>query len=134
MSGNLEENDLFSRSKSRPTLEEEQVGRIIDEHTREHPIEAAEIASRKGYSKRMVTAIVEKLRREHGLPIGASRRRPSGFFMARSNDDFEATLQTYLSQIHSMVETVRAVAPRGLRGWVNKRLRQIAFQREVRGR
>lgn len=61
------------------------------------PIPLAEICQATGLSARAVKGIVEALRVD-GEPIGASRGKPSGYYLARSVEELESSARQLVNQ------------------------------------
>jgi len=74
-------------------------------------------------SEREVKAAVSGLIMRHGLRIGSSRQRPSGYYLIDSADELEATCRSLERQAVQMFRRVRA-----LRGAGNARLLELAGQ------
>ncbi len=74
---------------------------------RDNPINIEQIGRNTDYQPRDVKAIVEELRREHLMPIGAKRDEPSGYFWIVDASDREVAAAPYRRQILTMWETLR---------------------------
>ena len=83
---------------------------------RDNPINIEQIGRNTDYQPRDVKAIVEGLRREHLMPIGARREEPSGYFWIVDAADREVAAAPYRRQILTMWETLRRMdTPQHLR-------------------
>jgi len=74
---------------------------------RDNPISIAVIVENTGLSAREVKQIVEDLRSQHRMPIGAKREDPSGYFWIVDASDREVAAAPYRRQILTMWETLR---------------------------
>lgn len=60
-----------------------------------------------GNDVRNVRHIVEQLIKKHGYLIGSSRKGNKGYYLITSHDEFKETIQTYNSQVQSMLDRLR---------------------------
>lgn len=107
--------DAFAESPRRPTPEERKVAELIFPRTRRAPIGIDLICREASFTKRQAQSVVESLRAKHHLPIGASKRTPTGYFWIRDLMDLEIALRNFLNPVKKMLATARAFAPSHLR-------------------
>lgn len=69
----------------------------------------ADIAAKLKVPAREVKAIVKSLVEDFGLPIGASRQEPYGYFLCVSHDDIELAIRPLESEVISLARRVRAL-------------------------
>jgi hypothetical protein len=68
------------------------------------PLPLAELCERTGLKARAIKGIVESLRSEHRLPIGASRGKVHGYYVCRTADELEASARALISQAKRMLQ------------------------------
>jgi hypothetical protein len=102
---------------------DEAVLRAIMGRPATRPIPLAEISDITGLGPREIKGSVERLR-EAGMPVGASRCRPSDYFWASSPADLEAAARPMLNQAFTMLRGARRLL--GAR-----RLREMAGQATI---
>lgn len=61
-------------------------------------------------TERELKGWVKHLVEEFGIPIGASRTEPTGYYLAVSAGDITAAIAPYLAEIRSLARRVRALA------------------------
>jgi hypothetical protein len=128
-----EQVDLFVDSPRRPTREEREVAALISSHTRRAPILINQICGARSLPKRQAQSIIESLRAEHHLPIGASKHRPRGYFWIRDAADLEIALRNMLNPAKRMLATARAFAPPHLEAELNGQIRILLFENGSEG-
>lgn len=74
--------------------------------------------------------MIESLRSVHHLPIGASKRKPRGYFWIRNASDSDAAMRNFLSTAVKMIRTAMAFAPNDLREQVVDRIRHVLEELE----
>jgi biotin operon repressor len=90
------------------------------------PISA--IAERLGMSEREVKGAVKSLVEDFGLPIGASRQEPYGYFLIVSADDLEFTLRPLANEVISIARRMRKLGGSAL---VKEMLGQLRVEMEA---
>lgn len=90
------------------------------------PISA--IAERLGMSERDVKAAVKSLVEDFGLPIGASRQEPHGYFFIVSADDLEFALRPLANEVISIARRMRKLGGSAI---VKEMLGQIRVEIEA---
>lgn len=103
------------------TPDESRVYALIAGRDSSCPVPLATICAATGMSARQVKGIVEALRTEHRLAIGASRRRPNGYYECRTTQEIDQTIKPMFRQAINMLMAVRAVAGKQrLREWMGQ--------------
>lgn len=101
--------DPFAGSGFPATDAEKRIASLIWQHRgRRNPVSIAELQRFMAMDDRSVKAVVEKLRKDHRLPIGARRTEPAGYFVVVDAEDEKEALEPYWRQILSELETVRS--------------------------
>lgn len=106
--------DPFASSPFPPSPFERYLGELIARkfRGRECPASIHRLRLMTGKTEREIKATIERLRRDHRLCIGARRTRPVGYFLVIDEEDLEAALHSYRSQIFTMLRTIRLLASR----------------------
>lgn len=74
-----------------------------------NPIALAELAHESRLTPREVKAMVRSLVVDFGLPVGASRAEPAGYYLAVSADERLAAARPYIHEIRNLAVRVRAL-------------------------
>lgn len=86
-----------------------------------HPLPLSEICDWTHLSPREVKGIIERLRLDRRLAIGSSRKKPSGYYICKSTEEVDNTIQPMFRQAIQMLRVVRAVAGKErLREWMGQ--------------
>lgn len=102
----------FARSVMVPSDEERWLAELLWRHQgRENPISITQIRERwpgdSPMDDRQVKKLVEGLKANHRMPIGALRTSPGGYFIMRDIDDERAGMQSYVKQVLTSFRTWR---------------------------
>ncbi|HER9149618.1 TPA: hypothetical protein VM020_001235 [Streptococcus pyogenes] len=73
------------------------------------PIQASELRTHFGLSKRTLEEIIENLRVTYRHPIVAKKKRPSGYYLPRTEDERNDGLAPYRRQILTEQKNLSAV-------------------------
>ena len=73
------------------------------------PIQASELREDLGLSKRTLEEIIESLRVTCRQPIVAKNRRPSGYYLPKTEEERDAGLAPYRAQIRTEQKNLAAV-------------------------
>ena len=116
---------LLARTRRKVIGPEKAVLRKVIERDRAHPITAVELARECKSTQREVTIAIQGLRQRHGIPIGASRDAPTGYFLIRCAADEEVAIRPYLAQVETMLRTIRKFTSPETRRLVRSRLENL---------
>jgi len=83
---------------------------LIVTRTSSAPRPLAEIRLATGFSDRRIKRIVEELRADYRLPVGARRRQPSGYFWIMTVADVDETVAPMVSQAKRMLQAASRLA------------------------
>ena len=110
--------DPFAESPFPPTDLERRVGVLIQaEHRgRDNPVSLDELKGLLGLSEREIKKVIERLRSDHRMRIGARRTPPVGYFLVVDAADATEALKPYRRQVLTMLRTMRVLADR--RQWL----------------
>jgi hypothetical protein len=123
----------ISHTPEELSTEQQITADAIRERTRANPISAKDLKALVGYRRvREITAMVVVLEIEHGLPIGTSRRKPSGYYWNRTEEDWKATLMPYMGQILSMIQNFLRRAPGHFARDFERRLNEVLVKNRDR--
>ncbi len=87
---------IFSDSKIEPSDAERRVaGALWVYKGRKNPIALRTLASVCAMGERELKGVIERLRLDHGLKIGASRREPVGYFVVMDYEDASVALAPF---------------------------------------
>lgn len=79
-------------------------------------IKGDELAARLKCNVREVKAIAKTLTEDFGVPIGASRTEPYGYFLIETAEELSAVRGIYLDEMRSLARRVRALDPEAFPG------------------
>ena len=104
--------DPFSASPFPPTPAERHLGELIARsfRGRSSPASIQRLRSLTGRKEREIKAMIERLRCDHRMRIGARRTSPVGYFLIVDAQDAEEALKPYRGQVFTMLRTIRALA------------------------
>lgn len=74
-----------------------EIAQTISRRTAGFPITVRELSRMFGLSERMIKQVVQRLR-ESGLPIGANRQRPYGYWWISTPQEMETFVRQYRAQ------------------------------------
>jgi len=74
-----------------------EIGLTISRRTAQFPITIRELGNQFGLNPRSIKQAIHKLR-ESGLPIGANRSRPYGYWWISTEDEMKTFVQQYRAQ------------------------------------
>ena len=107
--------DIFADSKIPASDAEKRVAGVLWGYKgRSNPIALRTLAAVCNIGERELKGVIERLRNDHGLRIGASRRDPAGYFVVVDREDALLALASFKSQIFTMLKTYRRLATPGL--------------------
>jgi hypothetical protein len=72
-------------------------------------IKGAEIASWLKVGEREVKALAKSLVEDYGIPLGASRVHPFGYYLIETADELENAISIYTDEMRSLARRVRAL-------------------------
>jgi hypothetical protein len=78
------------------------------------------------WNDREIKGAVEELRVTYRIPVGSSRRKPYGYFLAVTDEELQATAEVYISQALSMLKHATIFSPRS--NYVRHRLRRLELE------
>jgi biotin operon repressor len=70
-----------------------------------------ELAAQLKVSPREVKQLAKTLTEQHGVPIGARRQPPYGYFLCVTPDDYAAARRPYLNEVLSLLRRLKALNP-----------------------
>ena len=109
--GQADDPGVFAESRIPPSDAERRVAAVIWQHQgRRKPVPLRTLCKTVAMSEREAKGVVERLRMDHGIKIGASRREPVGYFIIRDTEDVVLSLGPFKSQIFTMLRTFRRLA------------------------
>ncbi len=112
-------NNPFADSAFPPGDQERRVAALIWQYRgRENPVSLADLCKVTSLHEREIKGVVERLRVDHGIPIGARRRKPFGYFIVVDAEDARLAVEPYAKQIFSMLRVLRVFTKRYRRIWV----------------
>ena len=82
---------------------------IINRATFEEPIKAEKIRQETGLSKRSLEEVIESLRVDFKHPIVAKKTQPSGYYLPKNEEEWQAGLAPYRRQILTEQKNLAAV-------------------------
>lgn len=93
------------------TNEEQAIAWIIFTHhrSRHQPVSIAALGINTGLSERTIKGIIEKLRVNHRMPIGARRDEKPGYFWIVDQMDQEIACIPFRNQVLTMFKTLRVL-------------------------
>ena len=101
--------DPFAVSAIPASADERAIAELIWPHKgRGNPVALKDLCRLHETGEREIKAIIERLRRDHGLRIGASRKL--GYFVIQDAEDAEVALKPFRRQIFTMLKTFRRLA------------------------
>ena len=74
-----------------------------------NPLPLSQIVKHTGMTARNVKAAVKTLVEDFGLPIGASRQEPYGYFLCVTAEDFDIAVRALVSEVESLSARIRAL-------------------------
>lgn len=106
--------DPFVESPFPPTDLERRVGTLIQaQHRgRDNPVSLDELKRVVGLGEREIKKVIERLRSDYRMRIGARRTPPVGYFLVVDAADAEEALKPYRRQVVTMLRTMRVLADR----------------------
>lgn len=84
---------------------------------RNNPVKAHELAEHIGVDKRTLSAYVSYLIKHKGVPVGSSRRAPSGYYIMTDETDRLATLAPLEAQATEELKRVNSLRHINLDTW-----------------
>jgi hypothetical protein len=90
----------------------------------DHAKPLGEIAEKLQVNAREVKQLAKTLTETFGLPVGASRQEPYGYFLCVTTEDYRAALSPYINEIRSLVRRCNALQP-------SERLNEILGQLQL---
>lgn len=112
----------FIESRLEPSSDEYRLMSILAKHRgRDNPASIAELRGqmadlgRREFSEREIKDLVEKLRLDHGIKIGARRAEPFGYFLCVDAEDVRVAIEPYKRQIFSMLRVMHVFCPKNER-------------------
>ncbi len=101
----------FDRSSYPATPVETRVATLIwSRRGRGSPISINDICRLTNLKTREVKDVVEGLRMDHRMRIGALRTSPGGYFIVETAEDAEAALRPYRKQVFTMLKVIAVLA------------------------
>lgn len=99
---------LLDASKLPATDAERRVAELLEPHQgRENPLPLAALCEATAMTEREVKGVIERLRSDHHVRIGARRTPPAGYFIVVDAADAEVALKPYREQVMTMLRTMR---------------------------
>ncbi len=110
--------DPFADSAFPASDQERRIAALIwQSRGRENPVALADLCKVTSLREREIKAVVERLRVDHGIPIGARRQKPFGYFIVVDAEDARLAVEPYAKQIFSMLRVLRVFTKRNRRLW-----------------
>lgn len=76
------------------------------------PVSVQKLADFVGVSPREVKAIVKDLVENFGIPIGASRGEPHGYYLVMTLEEMRTTVRVYEGEVFSLLRRIRTLNPK----------------------
>lgn len=83
----------------------------------EHPITANDLSKHIGVDKRTLSAYVSYLIKREGVPIGSSRRRPTGYYLIMNEWDRQNTITPLEAQASEELKRANSLRRINLDTW-----------------
>lgn len=89
---------------------------IIKQHSTHNRILAKDIIKETSQTYKQLKISVKRLRK-NGIPIGASKANPMGYWIARTKEEIAESNLLYEAQAYSMLDTVKTMNKAHLNTW-----------------
>lgn len=99
----------MNKIRDMTSMEIKVLNAIRNSATYDLPIQASELRAHFGVSKRTLEEIIESLRVTFKQPIVAKKKRPSGYYLPRNEDERNDGLAPYKAQIRTEQKNLAAI-------------------------